>query len=69
MRTEQQVKRKWNELKKQKQTLTEQLGQTTENEHQSVESIQILSLQIERVDEAITLLEWVLEQPMGSYHT
>jgi ABC-type Fe2+-enterobactin transport system substrate-binding protein len=68
MRTEQQVKRKWNELKTQKQTLTEQLGQTTENEHQSVESIQILSLQIERVDEAITLLEWVLEQPMGSYH-
>jgi ABC-type Fe2+-enterobactin transport system substrate-binding protein len=68
MRTEQQIKRKWNELKTQKQALTEQLGQTTENEHQSTESIQILSLQIERVDEAIALLEWVLEQPTGSYH-
>jgi chromosome segregation ATPase len=68
MRTEQQVKRKWNELKTQKQVLTERLGQTTENEHQSVESIQILSLQIERLDEAINLLEWVLEQPTGSYH-
>jgi hypothetical protein len=68
MRTEQQIKRKWNELKMQKQTLTERLGETTENEHQSVESIQILSLQIERVDEAINLLEWVLEQPTGSYH-
>jgi hypothetical protein len=68
MRTEQQIKRKWNELKVQKQALTERLGQTTENEHQSVESIQILSTQIERLDEYINLLDWVLEQPTGSYH-
>jgi hypothetical protein len=44
------------------------LEQTTENEHQSVESIQILSLQIDRLVESINLLEWVLEQPTGSYH-
>jgi hypothetical protein len=68
MRTEQQIKRKWNELKMQKQTLTGRLEQTTDNEHQSVESIQILSMQIERLDESIDLLEWVLEQPAGSYH-
>jgi hypothetical protein len=68
MRTEQQIKRKWNEMKMQKQELKERLGQTTENEHQSVESIHILSLQIERLDEHINLLDWVLEQPTGSYH-
>jgi hypothetical protein len=68
MRTEQQIKRKWNEMKMQKQELKERLGQTTENEHQSVESIHILSLQIERLDEHINLLDWVLEQSTGSYH-
>jgi hypothetical protein len=68
MRTEQQVKRKWNELKMQKIALTGRLEQTTDNEHQSVESIQILMIQIERLNESINLLEWVLEQPTGSYH-
>jgi predicted transcriptional regulator len=68
MRTEQQIKRKYNELTMQKQSLTAHIKQATEDQQQSVESIQILLAQAERLEESIQLLEWVLDQPTGSYH-
>jgi hypothetical protein len=68
MRTEQQIKRKSNELKMQKQSLTARIEQATQEQQESVESIQILLAQVERLEESIHLLEWVLDQPIGSYH-
>jgi uncharacterized protein YoxC len=68
MRTEQQIKRKWNELRMQKQALTARVQQATEDQQESVESIQILLSQVERLEESIHLLEWILDQPTGSYH-
>jgi hypothetical protein len=68
MRTEQQIKRKYNELTMQKQSLTVRIEHATEDQQQSVESIEILIAQAERLEESIQLLEWVLDQPTGSYH-
>jgi hypothetical protein len=68
MRTEQQIKRKYNELTQQKQSLTVRIKEATEDQQHSVESIQILLAQAERLEESIQLLEWVLDQPTGSYH-
>ncbi|CAM3718924.1 hypothetical protein COLU111180_04710 [Cohnella lubricantis] len=63
MRTTDQVKRKYNELAAQKQTLEEKLaaadpaGETAN-----------LEARIARLEEQMLLLEWVLNEPMGSYH-
>ncbi len=55
MRTENQVKRKINELMLRKQTL-ESAG------------AEQAKAQIERIEEQIMLLEWVLNEASGSYH-
>ena len=55
MRTEDQVKRKLNELMMQKKSL-----ESNENES--------LKAQIIRLEDQIMLLEWVLNNPIGSYH-
>jgi hypothetical protein len=60
MRTEQQIKRKLNELLLQRKGLEERL-QTADNK----ESIQP---QLEQLEQSILLLEWVLNEPTGSYH-
>ncbi|MED4600937.1 hypothetical protein P9314_09515 [Paenibacillus validus] len=63
MRTENQVKRKLNELLMQKKTLESRL----ENEAAGADN-HPLRQQIDRLDEQIMLLEWVLNEPVGSYH-
>jgi len=58
MRTEQQIKRKLNELVMQKKSL----------ETQASESSVPLKAEIERLEDSILLLEWVLNEPAGKYH-
>ncbi|UJF31301.1 hypothetical protein [Paenibacillus hexagrammi] len=63
MRTESQIKRKRNELVSQRQALesrTEQAGSSAETDS--------LKLQAERLSDMIDMLEWVLNEPSGSYH-
>jgi hypothetical protein len=63
MRTADQIKRKYNELAAQKQAL--------ENRAASAETSgqQALQGQIARLEDQMLLLEWVLNAPIGSYHT
>ncbi|NEW06287.1 hypothetical protein GK047_09710 [Paenibacillus sp. SYP-B3998] len=63
MRTESQIKRKQNELRQQQQTLITRLEQSESNEAREA-----LKDQNERLADRIDLLEWVLNEPLGSYH-
>jgi hypothetical protein len=65
MRTEQQIKRKQNELLMQKQTLQSRLSETNPEQEAEVQS---LRTQLDRLEDMIFLLEWVLNEPTGSYH-
>ncbi|GGG09677.1 hypothetical protein [Paenibacillus abyssi] len=63
MRTADQVKRKLNELVSQKKSLKIKLDQAEADiEHGP------LKQQIIRLDEQILLLEWIINEPTGSYH-
>jgi len=61
MRTEQQIKRKLNDLTMQKRTLESRLTNDPAKDAP-------LAAQIERVGDSILLLEWVLNEPTGKYH-
>ncbi|MCZ8522478.1 MULTISPECIES: hypothetical protein [Paenibacillus] len=62
MRTEDQVRRKVNELLLQKKTVEERLAAAPE------ESKPSLQADLDRLEDMILLLEWVLNKPVGSYH-
>ncbi|MGG4102932.1 hypothetical protein AAXB25_03290 [Paenibacillus lautus] len=64
MRTENQIKSKINELTMQKKKLQTRLAALEEN---SPERASLLN-QEARLDDMITMLEWVLFEPSGSYH-
>ncbi|MEC0202057.1 hypothetical protein P4H39_05390 [Paenibacillus lautus] len=64
MRTENQIKSKINELTMQKKKLQTRLTALEEN---SPERTSLLN-QEARLDDMITMLEWVLFEPSGSYH-
>ncbi|MBU5346476.1 hypothetical protein [Paenibacillus lautus] len=64
MRTENQIKSKINELTIQKKKLHTRLTSLEEN---SPERASLLN-QETRLDDMITMLEWVLFEPSGSYH-
>ncbi|MCV4232236.1 hypothetical protein OHJ21_13720 [Virgibacillus sp. LDC1] len=64
MRTENQIKSKINELTMQKKKLQTRLTALEEN---SPERASLLN-QEARLDDMITMLEWVLFEPSGSYH-
>lgn len=64
MRTENQIKSKINELTMQKKMLQSRLASLEENSSQRSSLLN----QEARVDDMITLLEWVLFEPSGSYH-
>jgi hypothetical protein len=68
MRTENQIKRKLNELLMQKQSVSVRLEQSVNNQQGSTETVKRASDQLERTQDMISLLEWVLDQPTGSYH-
>ncbi|OXM87135.1 hypothetical protein [Paenibacillus rigui] len=68
MRTENQIKRKLNELQMQKQTLASRKAELQSQAAQDDNAIQSITLQVEHVEDMILLLEWVLNAPMGSYH-
>ncbi|MDQ1912182.1 hypothetical protein RAC89_17485 [Paenibacillus sp. GD4] len=60
MRTEEQIKRKLNELVMQKKAL--EAGMDADGLKEGLQS------QIDRLEQSILLLEWVLNAPVGSYH-
>ncbi|MBT2760960.1 hypothetical protein [Paenibacillus sp. ISL-20] len=64
MRTENQIKSKINELTMQKKKLQTRLAALEEN---SPERASLLN-QEARLDDMITMLEWVVFEPSGSYH-
>ncbi|WP_456287804.1 hypothetical protein M1D70_20730 [Paenibacillus sp. AK002] len=64
MRTENQIKSKINELSMQKKKLQTRLASLEED---SPERASLLN-QDARLDDMITMLEWVLFEPSGSYH-
>jgi len=64
MRTENQIKSKINELSMQKKKMQTRLAALEEN---SPERASLLN-QDARLDDMITMLEWVLFEPSGSYH-
>jgi hypothetical protein len=61
MRTEDQIKRKLNELAQQKNRLEARSDLDDAND--------ALLAQIACLDHQILLLEWVLNAPLGSYHS
>lgn len=62
MRTENQIKRKLIELTQQRTNLQTRADGATDITRES------LRQQLERVEDMILLLEWVLNEPTGSYH-
>ncbi|MEF7440098.1 hypothetical protein V4V36_03650 [Paenibacillus lautus] len=64
MRTENQIKSKINELSMQKKKLQTRLAALEEN---SPERASLLN-QDARLDDMMTMLEWVLFEPNGYYH-
>lgn len=63
MRTTDQVKRKYNELAEQKRMLEEKLAGSEPAAEKAG-----LQARIARLEEQMLLLEWVLNEPIGSYH-
>jgi len=64
MRTENQVKSKMNELLMQKKSLLSRI----ESAEPDTPVHASLSAQLLRVEDMLTMLEWVLNEPTGSYH-
>lgn len=62
MRTSDQIKRKYNELAAQKKALEAQRSAA------EGEGAAALDSRIGRLEEQMLLLEWVLNEPLGSYH-
>ncbi|WP_426454846.1 hypothetical protein ACP26L_07115 [Paenibacillus sp. S-38] len=62
MRTEDQIRRKVNELLLQKKSVEERLAAAEEDRKAGLQS------DLDRLDDMILLLEWVLNKPVGSYH-
>jgi hypothetical protein len=60
MRTEQQIKRKLNELISQRKVLESHLGDGS--------SPEAIRPQLDQLNQMIIMLEWVLNEPTGSYH-
>ncbi|MCC3373031.1 hypothetical protein [Cohnella sp. REN36] len=63
MRTADQVKRKINELAARRETLNAKRSESSDPAEQAR-----LQAQADRLDEQLLLLEWVLNEPLGSYH-
>ncbi|MCM3785722.1 hypothetical protein M3231_22390 [Neobacillus mesonae] len=58
MRSEDQVKRKLNELKRQLDMMKSRMSA-----EEAAANVQVL-----RMEDMIMMLEWVIDQPSGSYH-
>ncbi|TDF99661.1 hypothetical protein [Paenibacillus piri] len=69
MRTENQIKRKLNELLMQKKSLEDRMADLPGSEQAQDDSAKAaLRLQAEQLEQSILLLEWVLDEPVGKYH-
>ncbi|WP_339321420.1 hypothetical protein [Paenibacillus sp. FSL W8-0194] len=64
MRTENQIKSKINELTLQKKSLMSRI----ESAEQGSPAHASLNAQLLRLEDMISMLEWVLYEPSGSYH-
>lgn len=62
MRTADQIKRKFNELAAQQKELQSRLEKSEGDGSGAIRE------RIGRIDEQMMLLEWVLNEPQGSYH-
>lgn len=58
MRSEDQVKRKLNELKRQLDMMKSRMSA-----EEAAANVQVL-----RMEDMVMMLEWVIDQPSGSYH-
>jgi len=63
MRTESQIKRKRNELASQRQLLLSRASEAGDDT-----AARRLQEQAGQLDNMIELLDWVLSEPLGSYH-
>ncbi|PZE21775.1 hypothetical protein [Paenibacillus xerothermodurans] len=68
MRTDNQIKRKLNELLISRQSIAARYTGLTETNPDNVEQAKALQSQLDRLDESISLLQWVLDEPTGTYH-
>ncbi|CAG7643303.1 hypothetical protein ACFQI7_10485 [Paenibacillus allorhizosphaerae] len=66
MRTENQIKRKLNELTELKKYVDERLAAAKESDREA--DIKSLEAQSAQLEELAGLLEWVLNEPVGKYH-
>ncbi|GGF84725.1 hypothetical protein GCM10010912_32380 [Paenibacillus albidus] len=64
MRSENQIKSKINELTLQQRSLESRLAPLAEQDPQRNQ----LQIQMERTEDMIMMLEWVLNAPAGKYH-
>jgi Flp pilus assembly protein TadD len=75
MRTEDQIKRKLHELNARRQALRAELEAAAESAREAApggaadgSANSGLAARLERLEEQIVLLEWVLNEPSGKYH-
>ncbi|UQZ82950.1 hypothetical protein SK3146_02110 [Paenibacillus konkukensis] len=68
MRTESQIKRKMIELQMQKQSAEERLAEIKRTSPEDEAAIRRITGEITQLEDKITLLEWVINPPTGSYH-
>lgn len=66
MRTENQVKRKLNELNALKKSVDERLASAKASGREA--EVSLLEAQSAQLEELAGLLEWVLNEPIGRYH-
>jgi hypothetical protein len=69
MRTENQIKRKLNELTVQLKSAELELSNNLQADPENVTRIHTLRSRVDQLEPMVTLLEWVLNEPTGNYHT
>lgn len=69
MRTEDQIKRKRNELVVQLKSAEADLANLLQSNPESEGKIDRLRSKTEQLESMVMMLEWVLNEPSGAYHT
>jgi chromosome segregation ATPase len=69
MRTEDQIKRKRNELASQLKSAEADLANLMLSNPESEGKIDRLRSKAEQLESMVMMLEWVLNEPSGAYHT
>ncbi|SFL82184.1 hypothetical protein SAMN03159341_110104 [Paenibacillus sp. 1_12] len=69
MRTEDQIKRKRNELEMQLKSAEADLENVRQNNPENEGKIGMLRSKVEQLESMVMMLEWALNEPNGKYHT